>query len=98
MTSTSTIRTITPEQHTTELMDAIERELITHGAASLAEVIANVADAYADDDDYHEHAAAWRAVRRAFGGLAATVPTRALPRPVDAGSAVVVERGREGER
>lgn len=83
--------TITPEQHTDELMAAIERELITYGAASLADVIASVASAYADDDDYSASAQAWRRVGQTFEELVQTLPMPALPRPAGAMSAVVQE-------
>ncbi len=61
---------MTPEQHTSKLMDAIERELTTYGPASLADVISSVASAYADTDDYGDRAHAWREVTRAFETLA----------------------------
>jgi hypothetical protein len=56
----------TPESHHDHLMQEIEYEIDTYGLASLAEVIASLLDARADDDNHSHSATQYRAARRLF--------------------------------
>lgn len=67
-----------PEQHLTTLMAAVEHELLTHGAASLAAIIVNMAD-IADTDDNSPEARVWRQTRDLFDGIVNRLPQGALP-------------------
>jgi hypothetical protein len=69
----------TPEEHHTELINAIDYELTHYGPQSLADIIQNLIDARFDSEDNRAEATKWRAVRRAYEQLVEQLPSGPMP-------------------
>lgn len=66
---------MTPEQHLTDLIAAIDRELDTNGPQSLADVIVTLIESRWDEDKPKPADSRWRSAAKAFEQASANMPS-----------------------